>query len=267
MESSFQANEVLLLMTVGIMVMVLLALAFVLFFLLSQRKLRTEQQKAQEQQLRHQEQLLFSTIETQEEERRRIAKDLHDEVGSKLNVIHLNLHRLQKLAPEVPALGEAVGDLFGVIHETIGTARRISHDLLPPTLENFGLKAAIVELCEQFRHTGAVELFFETMQNDERPTEKIVELNLFRVLQELVSNSLRHGQATRVDIRLWLTPSEIRMEYQGNGKGFDLKNKNFKPGLGMMNIESRMKMIGAAYTLDSEPGKGFRADVRYVYPV
>ncbi|MBI1224283.1 MAG: sensor histidine kinase [Bacteroidetes bacterium] len=260
MESGFETKEVFLLMSVGIAVMLLLALAFVLFFYFSQRKFQTEQAKAQEEKLRHQEQLLYSTIETQENERQRIAKDLHDVIGSKLNIINLGLHRL-KAADETTAK-----ELFGLLNDTIASTRQISHDLLPPILEKFGLKEAIVELCESCRQTASLHISLETKQTDARPTDKLVELNLFRVLRELISNSIKHGEPENIHILFHQNQQNIKLEYREDGKGFDQHDENHKPGLGMQNIESRLKMIGADYDLKSSKGKGMEMNILYNYP-
>ncbi|MFN7118527.1 MAG: sensor histidine kinase [Saprospiraceae bacterium] len=253
-------------MTIGILIMLSLALAFIVFFNRSQRKIFEERMRVQELQLEHQQQLLYSNILTQEEERKRIAKDLHDEVGSKLNVIHLNLHRLRKAAPSSPALEETVSEIFAVINDTIDTTRRISHDLLPPTLENFGLKEAIKELCESYRKVENITFQFELIQNEARPTDKMVEVNFFRVLQEFISNSLKHGDPSQINIRLWLNSNGLRLEYADNGKGFDLDQLQTKSGLGMQNIESRMNMIHAEYDIKTTPMAGFMATLKYMYP-
>ena len=253
-------------MTIGILIMLSLALAFIVFFNRSQRKILAEQMRVQQLKLEHQEALLYNNIKTQEEERKRIAKDLHDDVGSKLNVIHLNLHRLKKNAAASPGLEETVSDIFGVINDTIDTTRRISHDLLPPTLENFGLADAIKELCEGYQRTSALNMQFDHMQSEDRPIEKMVELNLFRILQELISNSIKHGQATQVIIRLLASNKELRLEYQDNGQGFDPDHLNKKTGLGMQNIESRLQMCKAQHTIASQPGAGFSFNIKYPYP-
>ncbi|MEL6867920.1 MAG: histidine kinase dimerization/phosphoacceptor domain-containing protein, partial [Bacteroidota bacterium] len=97
MVNNIQDKDLILLIVGGILIMLLLAIAFIVFFNLSQKKIFQEKMKAQSLQLQHQEQLLHATLMTQEEERRRIAKDLHDDIGSKLNVIKLNLHRVRQL--------------------------------------------------------------------------------------------------------------------------------------------------------------------------
>lgn len=263
---AISANEIYLLMTIGILIMLSLALAFIVFFNRSQRKILAEQMRMQQLKLEHQEALLYNNIKTQEEERKRIAKDLHDEVGSKLNVIHLNLHRLKKNATASPVLEETVSDIFSVINDTIDTTRRISHDLLPPTLENFGLADAIKELCDSYQRTSALNLQFDHVQSDHRPIEKMVEVNLFRIVQELISNSIKHGQASQINIRLLANNKELRLEYQDNGQGFDPAKLAQKSGLGMQNIESRLQMIHAEHSLQSQVGAGFSLSIKYPYP-
>ncbi|MEO1261082.1 MAG: sensor histidine kinase [Bacteroidota bacterium] len=261
MDNSLPEQELLIIITVGISIMVLLALAFVLFFYFSQKKFQAEQIKAQEERLKHQETLLFSTIEAQEKERQRIAKDLHDEIGSKLNVINLGLHQLKKIGKGNEELLSTTKDIFSVINETIGTTRRISHDLLPPTLEKFGLKEALVELCESFKQAAPMEIILSVHQNDLNETEKKVELNLFRVVQELINNSIKHGEPSEIKIDFWNSQEAIKIHYFDNGKGFDFKNRHFKTGLGMQNIESRIKMIGADFIFSSTPGEGVNVEI------
>ncbi|PHN05980.1 sensor histidine kinase [Flavilitoribacter nigricans] len=263
MENGLQANEIFTMIMLGIVIMLCLAVAFVLLANRSQKRIYREQMKAKALQLAHQEQLLYSTILTQEEERKRIAKDLHDEIGSKLNVINLNLHRLRKFATEPTVITDTVHDLFEIIGNTIDTTRRISHDLLPPTLENFGLREAVRELCESYPGGTAPEVVFDLLQDHPLRVDKSIELNVFRILQELINNSIRHGRASRIGIRLWLKPDGISLGYQDNGRGFDPEKVRENPGLGLQNIQSRINMIGADYQLQSQPGKGVQVQIDY----
>ncbi len=249
-------------MTIGILIMLSLALAFILFFNRSQKKIYQEKMRRQQLQLAHQDELLFSTILAQEEERKRIAKDLHDEIGSKLNVIFLYLHRLKKGAPEQPRLHTTVDEIHNLVDTTIATSRRISHDLLPPTLEKFGLIQAIEELCEYYQRTGAIDMQFEIVEQKIETVPKIVALNLFRILQELISNTMKYANARHINIKLWLKPSQVQIEYRDDGQGFDVTEKANQKGLGMNNIESRMKMIDGQYELQSAPSQGIFVRLR-----
>jgi signal transduction histidine kinase len=207
---------------------------------------------------KHQEELLHSNILTQEAERKRIARDLHDEIGSKLNVIFLNIHRLKELGKGRKDLEAITNEIELVINTTIDSTRLISHELLPPTLEEFGLVETIKELQHSYNRSGTVQVDFMIMENENNIDSKIVELNLFRVIQELVNNSIKHGESTEIDIKLWAESELIKLTYQDNGIGFDISLMEAKRGLGMKNIESRLQMINAQCQYDSLPGKGVK---------
>lgn len=244
-----------MIITLGIVMMLLLALAFVLFFYFSQQKFQVQQLAAQQQQLNHQQQLLISSIQVQEEERQRLARELHDEVGSKLNVINLGLHRLRKHVTEIPAIKETLQGIFGVVDTTITTTRRIAHDLLPPTLEKFGLATALEELCEQHQQ-GDFNVSFTLQEQQPLDLDQTTALNFFRVVQELLSNSIKHAAAKNISILLWHNEQETGLTYQDDGRGFAMENHHLKKGLGIQNIESRLQIINATYRLESQPGKG-----------
>lgn len=258
MESGLQENTFVFLMAIGILIMLALALAFVLFFNFSQNKILTEQMRNQQLAYEHQEELLHSTILTQEAERKRIARELHDEIGSKLNIILLNIHRLKKFTQENEEMGAITKEVNTVINTTIDTTRRISHDLLPPILEEFGLIEAIKELHDTFQQTGSLVINFDLVEHETNIDDKIIELNIFRVLQELINNSLKHGKASEITIKLWVKRSVIKVEYLDYGKGFDSRDLKNKKGLGMKNIESRLNMIEASFRYESSPGKGLK---------
>ncbi|MFK7936386.1 MAG: sensor histidine kinase [Saprospiraceae bacterium] len=245
-------------MIVGILVMLTLALALVLFFYQSRKKILQEQMRNQQLELEHQQALLFKTIRTQEDERQRVAKELHDEIGSKLNVIALHLHRLQRPATEVTTVAEEAQQL---LNTTIESTRRIAYDLLPPTLEKFGLLEATKELCEHYQRTGEMEVVLQVMKNDANNIDYTTSLNLYRILQELLNNTLKYAEAQRVTIQLWLEESGIRIEYRDDGKGFNANDPQRARGLGLKNMQSRVDMIGGKYELKTAEGEGVEVKI------
>ncbi len=256
-------SELVTLISIGIGIMLLLALAFVLFFSFSQNRLRKEQLQAQEAKLAYQEDLLRSNILTQEAERERIAKDLHDEVGSKLNVVHLYLHQLARRSPEA---NESIKELLEVVGDTINTTRRIAHDLLPPTLENFGLAVAIEEVCDRVQQTEQLTIDYE--HEGERPLvmDKSIEVNLFRIFAELLSNTLKYAQAELVTVRLWQQAEQLTLHYQDNGKGFNWKDRATQKGLGMQNIASRLQMMDGQQEWLTADGHGMQTKIMVKLP-
>ena len=261
MDDILQGNTMIWLMVSGILIMLAFALAFVLFVSYSQKKILREKMQGQEQVNQHQEELLHSNILTQEEERKRIARDLHDAIGSKLNVILLNLYRLKSTDLDSEDVLQITDEVESVIHTTIDSTRRISHELLPPTLEEFGLVEAIRELQYHINNLGTTRINLsvdDTLVNIE---DQMVELNLFRVLQELTSNSIRHGKAKEITMVIGAENSLLSFGYSDNGVGFDSASIDHKKGLGMKNIESRLQMIKATSIYQSTSGNGFQMNI------
>ncbi|MCI4667288.1 MAG: histidine kinase [Bacteroidia bacterium] len=254
MENNIQPNDFFLLISVGILAMLLFAIGLLVIFFTSQRRLLNEKMQQQALLLKHQEEMLYSTIKTQEKERKRIARDLHDAVGSRLNVILLNLRFLKKQSGEE----ETIDEINELLVNTVDTTRQISHDLLPPVLDDFGLVAAINELKDNYEKTDLV-FDFEAKGAIERLDDNLTELNLFRVVQELVKNSVLHGKASNVKLELETSPPNFQISYQDNGKGVDVKKLKESKGMGTLNIESRLNMCGANIDYESEIGKGFKA--------
>lgn len=256
MEGVLQEENIYILMTGGILIMLAFALAFVVFFNYSQKKILKKQMRIQQLNFQHQEDLLHATILTQEVERKRIARDLHDEIGSKLNVIFLNIHRLKEIGKDVEGIIDITDEIETVINTTINSTRLISHELLPPTLEEFGLAEAIRELQHSFNRLGSIYIEFTSMEDKNDIDDKLIELNLFRVVQELINNSIRHGKATEINIKLWMENTLLKLEYKDNGSGFDITKIDKQKGLGMKNIESRLHIIKAKHQLDSTMEEG-----------
>jgi signal transduction histidine kinase len=265
MEDIFQENNFMILMVIGILIMLAFAMAFVLFVNHSQKRLLKEQMRVHKLDYKHQEELLHATILTQEKERHRIARDLHDEIGSKLNVIFLNVCRLKKYGKADEEIGVITTEVETVVNTTINSIRFISHELLPPTLEEFGLIETIRELQHSYNVIGDIQIEF-TAEEENRIDDSLIELNLFRVLQELINNSIRHGKATEIDLTLNIKKSLVTFSYQDNGIGFDSANKAHKIGLGMKNIESRLRIINATYEVNSSLKKGIQVVIEIAIP-
>lgn len=254
-------SQIILLFVVGIVIMLLLALSLILFFNYSQQKILAEKTLNQEKEIEHQKVLLHSVLTTQEEERKRIAKDLHDDIGSKLNVIRLNMHQLKKQAGDQEELITNITDVNGLLSKTIQTTRRISHDLLPPTLDNFGLVEAVKELRDSINQGRPGFVNLKIFQDIEQPLKKPVALHLFRIIQELITNSLKYAEASLLELDLQLMQDQILFSYKDNGKGMELKQLQQRKGLGFKNIDSRLSLLDGEIDYISKPNNGFQAKV------
>ena len=252
-------NQITLLFILGFTIMLLLSLSLILFFNYSQKKILAEKTLNQERELEHQKDLLHSVLTTQEDERKRIAKDLHDDIGSKLNVIRLNMHQLKKQAGGSVYLAEHIGDVNELLSQTIQTTRRISHDLLPPTLDNFGLIEALKELAENINKGRENFLTLKVYNEREGLLEKNIALHLYRIIQELISNSLKYAEAKALTLDVQLLHDKILVNYSDDGIGMELDEVLTLKGLGFKNIDSRLSMLGAEIEYRSSPDHGFLA--------
>ncbi|WP_340201972.1 sensor histidine kinase [Ascidiimonas sp. W6] len=240
----------------GILLLLLMAGLLILFFFLSRKKIIQKELEKKDMLIEHQKHLLHATIITQEEERKRIARDLHDDISAKLNIVSLNSHLLNdKINQEEKQ--EVITNIITMTAKALENSRRIAHDLLPPVLEKFGLKAGIEELCDEFATAKNTKVTL-SIDADFDKLDEIEGLNLFRILQELMNNSLRHGKATLIDLKFSNDGSRIKLNYLDNGEGFDMKILANKAGLGMKNIESRVELLKGTIKFESETGKGVK---------
>ena len=232
-------------------------LTLVLFFYFSRKKIVKIAVEKKNQEIHYQKEILQSVIQTQEEERMRIAQDLHDDISSKLNIVSLNTHLLKTPNLSEAEFAEITNNIVSLTKKALENSRRIAHDLLPPVLEKFGLHAGIEELVEEFNSTKTVKVSYENnIDFESYPIEK--HLHIFRILQELLNNSLRHGKATEVSIQFTTFEDRKTCTYIDNGLGFDSSSEENQKGLGMMNIESRINFLGGNFSFTSKPNEGVK---------
>ncbi|MEC4004339.1 sensor histidine kinase [Flavobacterium sp. SUN052] len=240
----------------------LMAIVIVIFFYKSRKKIIEKELEKKDLEINHQKLLLRAVIITQEEERKRIAQDLHDDISSKLNIVSLNSHLLKTPNLSESELLEITDNIINLTTKALDNSRAIAHDLLPPVLEKFGLNAAIEELCLEFNTAKSVQVNYKS-NIDFKNYQSDKELHIFRILQELMNNSLRHGKATIITILFDKIDETFVCEYKDNGVGFDINNLENQKGLGMKNIESRVSFINGTIEFSSEKNKGITVIINF----
>ena len=250
------AIDIYLLLFAGTLVLLMLAAAVVLFIYLYRRRLSQQQVALHEMHTRLQLDILKSNIEALETERKRFAADLHDEIGGKLSALRLHLTQLQKKGDDSNDLQLLVARSKDIIDTMIGTVRRISHNMLPPSLEMFGLANAVEELCAWVNTSSALRVHIDYRLQHVLLDQK-KELALYRIIQELLSNTIRHAHASTVHLSLSPAASTLQLIYKDDGRGFDPLQKNTQVGLGFRNIENRVKVIRGTIQY-SGAGQGFQ---------
>lgn len=195
---------------------------------------------------------IFAEITIRENERRRIATDLHDSLGPLLSAVKLNISSINIHHPEDMEIISKTG-----IHldEIIGSMRQISNNLIPHTLERKGLAEAIREFIAQVNHKDTVKIQLFVMSEISVPKEK--EIHIFRMIQEIVHNAIKHAHARTLQIGLSEEKGTLLLLSKDDGKGFDVdKEKANLNGLGLRSVESRVEILNGICTLESKPEQG-----------
>ena len=235
--------------TMNIIIISLLIGSMLLWFLFQQRQKRIQQQLVavqREQEVR----TLESLMEGEEKERFRIAKELHDGVNGDLSAIKFKLSSLLEMNNTV--IKEAVS----MIDNSCEQVRAISHNLVPPSLKNFNLVEAVEEYCQSMNSIHEPEVHFQEVGNP-IVLDKKQEANLFRIVQELVTNSIKHAQAKEINVQLSHQENILQLTVEDNGKGFDPKAEKGK-GIGMQNVQSRVDYLNATIDfLSNEKGTSY----------
>ncbi|WP_083732941.1 ligand-binding sensor domain-containing protein [Spirosoma montaniterrae] len=202
----------------------------------------------------------------QEQVKRDIARDLHDEIGTRLATIKLYTTQLTQQVGETPPILSLKSTIFGLINDTIGDVRNLLRKLNPATLEQHGYVAAVEELFSRINASSMVRAQMvadEHVKNTSDETAerlpKDIEVMLYRITQELVSNSLKHANAHFLELRFMQQADRILLNYLDDGVGFDYdRARRNGTGLGLGNIESRVALLNGRVTWQSEPDHGTR---------
>ncbi len=253
--SQVDENEMVAVVLYTSLFFMLLAVGLFVFFYLSRKRILEKELEKKDLEIQFKKDQIQAVILTQEEERKRIAQDLHDDISSKLNIVALNSHLLNRPNLTNSEIQEITKNIIDITGKALDSSRKIAHGLLPPVLEKFGLHAGVEELCSEFSSSQAVKIVynsktvFNIADNDRH-------LHVFRILQELMNNSLRHGKATIITILFEEFENHKKCTYTDNGIGFLVDVSKNRKGLGMKNIESRITFLNGSLNIDSLPSNG-----------
>ena len=200
---------------------------------------------------------LNTVIQTEEKERKRFAKDLHDGLGPLLSTVKMSVSSLSQLEHD-KATDEIVKNTEMVINEAIKSLKEISDNLSPHVLDNFGLLRALRNFTNKINATKAIHIKLESNLSNER-FENDIEVVLYRVVCELINNTIKHAKAKKININLIKDGKSLTIAYKDNGKGFNKKKLLEQPGnsgMGFSNIFSRINSLKGEISIESDQGKG-----------
>jgi signal transduction histidine kinase len=214
------------------------------------RKLETEQQL----------EIFRVSLASQEEERRRISESLHNGLGQLLYGIKISMERVTENQavnqPQIFARNKNYTEQL--LKDAIAESRRISHELMPTMLEDFGLHAAINDVCQQL--SSAIK-FKCIMRGDIKRLDKTMELAIFRMVQELMLNSAKHSGATKGTTEIRINEHDVLIRVYDNGSGI-ISPDDHKKGIGLSSIRSKVKLLNGQVIIDPNEGKGTRVTLK-----
>ncbi len=194
-------------------------------------------------------------IEAQEQERTRIGRELHDDIGQRLSMVAIELQQLHEDPLDLSEVRNRTGQLLKQITEIADDIQSLSHGLHSAKLQYLGIAGAIRSFCQEFSEQQKVEIDFN-VHDLPRPLSPDISLCLFRVLQEALHNSAKHSGVRQFEVRLWATSDEIHLTVKDSGAGFDREAAKESRGLGLISMEERLKVLNGALSIDSQPKRG-----------
>lgn len=199
-------------------------------------------------------------IQGQEAERSRMAKDLHDGLGGMLSGIKLNLSSMKgnMIIQETDA--QLFTKSITQLDNAIAEMRRVAHNMMPEALLKFGLGEAIQDYCDSINESNTVKMKY-TQLGLQQPLEKSTEVILYRIVQELCNNAIKHAASKNIFIQLTIHERGITLTVEDDGKGFDSTQVSTLKGAGLQNVQSRVDYLKGVLNIESEAGKGTSVNI------
>ncbi len=219
------------------------------------RRILKEKNAQYEAEVQHQKQMVLENIKVQESERKRMAVMIHDDIGNRLNILSLWLNNLDTKGDEL-----IKKNITSQMSSLIDSARSISHSLYPVNLESVGLVLYIEELIANL--AGRINISLNVSPKFQKK-EIFIEVQLYRIIQEFTTNVLKHSEANRVWIYIKDNTTNLAVVISDNGKSFEYED--VKKGMGIKNIESRIKSMNAAHKWKNVLGHGSRLIIKIPY--
>jgi signal transduction histidine kinase len=244
---------------IGVLISFLIIVGVVLI-----REIFYSLKRAEIDRLKTERRVINAIINTEENEKKRFAKDLHDGLGPLLSTVKMSLSALNDKIKD-PHGQEILKNTNHIVNEAINTIKEVSNNLSPHVLTNFGLSSAIGAFTNKINQTKVLEIDFKSnMENQRLDNDK--EVVIYRAVCELINNSILHSGASRIEIELNKHEKFVTLQFYDNGRGFDTSRLGTEDnkGMGISNIETRVKSIEGVFILESNQGKGTSALIKVI---
>jgi PAS domain S-box-containing protein len=206
--------------------------------------------------------IMHAIIETEEKERKRFSEDLHDELGSLLSTIKIYINTLHREEIDVTKRGEMVDFTNELINQAIQNSKEIANNLSPNVIKRFGLVSAVQSFCEKIEISEQLHIIFSSDKFTHKLKEE-EEISIYRVITELINNTIKHAEASTINISIESRDKTVVIVYNDNGKGFDFEEvlQKKRKGLGLQNIVTRINSLNGSYTVQNVAQQGFSISI------
>ncbi|MCF3108130.1 sensor histidine kinase [Niabella sp. CC-SYL272] len=199
-----------------------------------------------------------AVLKGEEQERTRLAKDLHDGLGGMLSGVKYSLSSIKGNMVLTPDNARAFERSIDMLDSSIREMRRVAHNMMPEVLVKYGLNVALQEFCDEIDRSSAVHVSYQSVGIGDAAVEQTVSVTIYRIIQELINNAIKHAYAQNILVQLHISGPEKRLTItvEDDGKGFDKNQLSTARGMGWSNIQNRVDFLKGKIDLHSEPGKG-----------
>jgi signal transduction histidine kinase len=199
-----------------------------------------------------------AVLKGEEQERTRLAKDLHDGLGGMLSGIKFSLGNMKGNLILTPENAQAFERSMNMLDSSIKEMRRVAHNMMPEVLVKYGLDTALKEFCNEIDRSRVLDVNYQSVGMDKAAIEQTVAVTIYRIVQELVNNAIKHAAAKNVLVQAHLSEQEklLIITVEDDGKGFDKTTLKHAEGIGWQNIQNRVEFLKGKADIQSSSGKG-----------
>ena len=241
----YQENDILIMMIVTSGMMLLLSSFFVYVVIRSQRRIRVKQLE-----------LFNAVIDAQEKEQGRIARDLHDQLGPTLSIIKMQIEAIEDKG--LDELDKNIRyDVLEQMEVAVNDVRSIAHNLIPKTFTEYGFIKSLEYYILRIKEYNTIQIIYK-LPEWKFALERSFEITIFRIIQELFQNTIKHANASVINLKIEVEMNVLQITYSDNGIGMkDIENDNYSKGIGMDNLRKRTDLLGGDFNINLNSKIGF----------
>jgi two-component system, NarL family, sensor kinase len=197
-----------------------------------------------------------AVLKGEEQERTRIAKDLHDGLGGLLSGIKYSFTTMKGNLVMTPENHQAFERSLDMLDSSISEMRRVAHNMMPEALVRFGLDTALHDFCNDINQSGALKITYQSFGLENMEIDQTAAITVYRIVQELINNTMKHSGATSAIVQLTKSNGQLSVTVEDDGKGFDTTILSAKKGIGWVNIQNRVEFLKGRLDISSKKGEG-----------